>query len=42
VRFSCPEGFTDWLIADLNGDGISDLIVKPAGKNVYRIFISQK
>ena len=42
LRFSCPEGFTDWLMVDLNGDGVSDLIVKLAGKNVYRIFISQK
>ena len=42
LRFSCPEGFTDWQIADLNGDGVSDLMVKLAGKNVYRIFISQR
>jgi hypothetical protein len=42
LQFSCPEEIDGWEIADLNNDGVSDLIVKLAQQNGYRIFISQK
>ena len=42
LRFSCPEPIDEWQVADLNHDGISDLIVKLAKQKGYRIFISQK
>jgi hypothetical protein len=42
LRFSCPEPIDEWQVADLNNDGVSDLIVKLAKQNGYRIFISQK
>jgi len=42
LRFSCPEPIEEWQIADLNNDGVSDLIVKLANQNGFRIFISQK
>jgi hypothetical protein len=42
LRFNCPEPFDEWQVADLNHDGVSDLIVKLAKQKGYRIFISQK
>ena len=42
LRISCPEPIVEWQAVDLNNDGISDLIVKPAKQNGYLIFISQK
>ena len=42
LRFHCPESLVDWQVADLNHDGVSDLIVKLAKGNGYRIFISQR
>jgi hypothetical protein len=42
LQFSCPEPIDEWQVADLNNDGVSDLIVKLAKQNGYRIFISQK
>ena len=42
LRFSCPEPIDEWQVADLNHDGVSDLIVKLAKQNGFRIFISQK
>jgi hypothetical protein len=30
-----------WQIKDLNGDGISDLIVKLKDRDLFRVFISQ-
>jgi hypothetical protein len=42
LRFSCPEPVDDWLVTDLNHDGVSDLIVKLAKQKGYRIFISRK
>lgn len=42
LRFTCPEPMEDWQVADLNGDGISDLIVKLARQKGFRIFISRK
>jgi len=42
LRFSCPEPIDEWQAADLNNDGVSDLIVKLAKQKGYRIFISQK
>ena len=42
LRFSCPEPIDEWQVADLNNDGVSDLIVKLAKQKGYRIFISQK
>jgi hypothetical protein len=41
LRFSCPEPIDEWQVADLNHDGVSDLIVKLAKQKGYRIFISQ-
>jgi hypothetical protein len=42
LRFSCPEPIEEWRVVDLNNDGVSDLIVKLANENGYRIFISRK
>ena len=42
LRFSCPEPVDEWQVADLNHDGVSDLIVKLAKQKGFRIFISQK
>ncbi len=42
LQFSCPEPIDEWQVADLNHDGVSDLIVKLAKQKGYRIFISQK
>jgi len=42
LQFSCPEPIDEWQVADLNNDGVSDLIVKLAKQNGFRIFISQK
>ena len=42
LRFKCPELIDEWEIKDLNKDGISDLIVKLADRDTFRIFISQK
>ncbi len=41
LEFACPEPIDWWQIRDLNGDGISDLIVKLKGQDLFRIFISQ-
>ena len=41
-RFLCPEPIDDWLVTDLNHDGVSDLIVKLMKPNGFRIFVSQK
>jgi len=41
IRFKCPGAITWWKVNDLNGDGISDLIVKLHEGNGYRIFTSQ-
>ena len=45
LEFPCPEETEWWQIRDLNGDGISDLIVKvkaqDPGLDSFRIFISQ-
>jgi len=42
LRFICPEPFEEWEAEDLNHDGISDLIVKMAKQDSFRIFISHK
>jgi hypothetical protein len=42
LRFSCPELIDWWEASDLNNDGVSDLIVKLAKQDGFRIFISQK
>lgn len=42
LRFNCPEPFDEWAAEDLNHDGISDLIVKMAKQDSFRIFISHK
>ncbi|HTV39309.1 MAG TPA: VCBS repeat-containing protein [Candidatus Sulfotelmatobacter sp.] len=41
LEFPCPEQMDWWQIKDLNGDGISDLIVKLRDQDLFRIFISQ-
>jgi hypothetical protein len=40
-RFHCPDPIDWWEVVDLNSDGISDLMVKAHGKNLFRIFTSQ-
>ena len=42
LRFSCPELIEEWEARDLNHDGVSDLIVKLANQNGFRIFLSRK
>jgi hypothetical protein len=42
LQFDCPGPTDEWQIADLNNDGISDLIVKLANEKGYQIFISHK
>ena len=42
LLFNCLEPIEEWQIADLNGDGVSDLIVKLAKQDAFRIFISRK
>lgn len=41
LKFRCPELVEDWQVEDLNNDGVSDLIVKLAKQDAFRIFISQ-
>lgn len=41
LEFPCPEPMDWWQIRDLNGDGISDLIVKLKDRDLFRVFISQ-
>ena len=39
-RFNCPEPI-DWMkVEDLNGDGVSDLILKLQKRDAFRIFTS--
>jgi len=42
LDFHCPEPMDWWQIKDLNGDGISDLVVKLRNQNLYRVFLSRK
>jgi len=42
LLFNCLEPIAEWQVADLNGDGLSDLIVKLANQDAFRIFISRK
>jgi hypothetical protein len=42
LKFHCPEPMDWWQIQDLNGDGISDLVVKLQNQNVFRVFLSGK
>ena len=41
IRFRCPDPIEWWGVQDLNGDGVSDLIVKIHKRDLFRIFISQ-
>jgi len=41
LKFHCPEPVDWWLVKDLNGDGVSDLVIKLRNQDVFRIFISQ-
>jgi hypothetical protein len=41
-QFNCPDPIEEWRVADLNRDGVSDLIVRLAHQKGYRIFMSQK
>jgi hypothetical protein len=38
--FGCVEPIDWWEIQDLNGDGLSDLVVKLRGQDLFRVFIS--
>ena len=42
LLFNCLEPIAEWQVADLNGDGVSDLIVKLAKQDAFRVFISRK
>jgi hypothetical protein len=42
LLFNCLAPIEEWQVADLNGDGISDLIVKLAEQDAFRVFISRK
>jgi hypothetical protein len=42
LKFSCPESIDSWEVNDLNGDGVSDLIVKSRKPNTFWIFTSQR
>ena len=42
LKFNCPEPIDSWEVMDLNGDGVSDLIVKVRERDAYRIFISER
>ena len=41
LKFNCPEMIDRWEIKDLNGDGVSDLVVKLQEGDGYRVFVSQ-
>ncbi len=40
LEFRCPELMDWWMVQDLNGDGVSDLVVKLRDKNLFRIYLS--
>jgi len=40
LRFDCSEPIDRLDVRDLNGDGVSDLIIKLKRRNAFRIFIS--
>ena len=42
LLFNCLEPIDGWQVMDLNGDGVSDLVVKLANQDGFRIFISRK
>ncbi len=42
LKFNCPEPIERWEVKDLNGDGVSDLIMKLGERNVFRIITSQR
>ena len=42
LLLGCLEPIENWQTIDLNGDGVSDLIVKLAKEDRFRIFISRK
>ena len=42
LLFNCLEPIESWQVEDLNGDGISDLIVKLAKEDAFRVFISRR
>jgi hypothetical protein len=42
LRFKCPEPIDWWEVKDLNGDGISDLVIKLRGQNIIRLFTSRR
>jgi hypothetical protein len=42
LQFRCPEPIDWWEIRDLNGDGVSDLVLKLRKQNTFRIFLSQR
>jgi hypothetical protein len=41
-NFSFPGPIEWWAVEELNGDGVSDLIVKFQNRNTFRIFTSRK
>ena len=41
LTFKCPDPIEDWQVRDINGDGISDLVVKTSGRNAFRIYTSE-
>jgi len=41
LRFKFPEPIDDWEVKDINGDGVSDLVVKLTGREGFWIYTSQ-
>jgi len=41
LRFKCPEPMDWWEVKDLNGDGVSDLVIKLQDRKGFRIFTSK-
>lgn len=41
LKFHCPEPVEWWRVKDLNGDGVSDLVVKLRDQARFRIFTSR-
>jgi hypothetical protein len=42
VEFPCPDRMDWWRVQDLNGDGVSDLVVKLRNRSAFRVFISDR
>jgi hypothetical protein len=41
LRFKFSDPIEDWEVKDINGDGVSDLVVKLTGRDGFWIYTSQ-